>query len=247
MITDDPKALYAHLVDLRRRILRALLISAIFCGVFCYFANDLYTFLALPLQHQLPAAGKLIATQVAAPFLVPFKLAMIAALLVSMPVWLYEIWGFVAPGLYHREKKQIAPLLAASIVLFYLGVAFAYGVVLPLVFQFFTRVLPKGVVMMTDMSDYLDFVLKMFLAFGLAFEIPIATVILISFNVVTRANLVKQRPYIILAAFVLAMFMTPPDVVSQTLLAVPMWLLFEAGLLLSYLVSSSNNMETKLN
>jgi sec-independent protein translocase protein TatC len=176
-----------------------------------------------------PADAKLIATDVAAPFFAPFKLTLVAAFFLALPFVFYELWRFVAPGLYRHERKLIAPLLVSSVLLFYLGVAFAYFVVFPLVFAFFTQTAPEGVTVMTDISSYLDFTLKLFFAFGLAFEIPIATVLLIWSGITSVERLRNKRPYVIVGAFALGMFLTPPDAISQTLLAVPMWLLFELG------------------
>jgi sec-independent protein translocase protein TatC len=196
------------------------------------FANDIYTFVAEPIRAQLPEGSQMIATQVASPFLTPFKLALVAAVFVAMPYLLYQVWGFVAPGLYTHEKRLAVPLLASSIVLFYLGMTFAYFVVFPLVFGFFTSVTPDGVAQMPDIAFYLEFVLKLFFAFGIAFEIPIATILLVAIGATTPEALAQKRPYVIVGVFVAGMLLTPPDVVSQTLLAIPMWLLFEARHLL---------------
>lgn len=223
--------LVAHLTELRSRLLRIVLIwMLIFAGLF-YFANDLYTFISEPLRAYLPEGTSMIATDVASPFLTPFKLALISALFLAMPFVLHQIWGFIAPGLYKHEKRIALPLLASSIILFYGGMAFAYFVVFPLIFGFFTSTAPDGVAVMTDINSYLDFVMTLFLAFGLAFEIPVATVLLVLAGVVTVTKLREIRPYVIIGCFVIGMVLTPPDVISQTLLAGPMWLLYEAGIL----------------
>jgi sec-independent protein translocase protein TatC len=222
-----------HLIELRDRLLRAVLvILVIFLGLF-YFANDIYSLLAEPLLAHLPEGGSMIATEVASPFLTPLKLTLVAAIFVAIPYLLYQMWGFVAPGLYAHERRLIMPLLLSSTLLFYAGMAFAYFVVFPLVFGFFTAAAPEGVAVMTDINQYLDFVLKLFFAFGVAFEVPIATILLVWMGVVTPEVLAAKRPYIIVGAFVIGMLLTPPDVFSQTLLAVPMWILFEVGLFFS--------------
>lgn len=223
--------LVAHLTELRSRLLRIVLIwLVIFLGLF-YFANDLYTFISEPLRAYLPEGASMIATDVASPFLTPFKLALICALFLAMPFILHQFWGFIAPGLYKHEKRIALPLLASSIILFYSGMAFAYFVVFPLVFGFFTSVAPEGVTVMTDISAYLDFVMTLFLAFGLSFEIPVATVLLVLAGAVDVAKLKQIRGYVIVGCFVISMLLTPPDVISQTLLAAPMWLLYEVGIL----------------
>lgn len=223
--------LIAHLLELRTRL---LLIAAGVIVVFIplgVFANDLFALLAGPLLAQLPEGGALVATEVASPFLTPFKFAFMLALVVAMPWVLYQVWAFVAPGLYKSERRLVLPLIVSSVALFYLGMAFAYFVVFPLVFQFFISVLPAGVMVMTDISHYLDFVLGMFLAFGLAFEVPVAIVLLVRAGVVMPGQLTQNRGYVLLGAFVVGMLLTPPDVISQTLLSVPLYLLFEGGVL----------------
>jgi sec-independent protein translocase protein TatC len=225
-----------HLIELRDRLLRIVLaVTLVFLGVFP-FANDLYSLLAKPLLRHLPEGGSMIATEVASPFLTPFKLALVCSVFAAMPVALYQIWAFVAPGLYRSERRLALPLLVLSVALFYLGMVFAYYAVFPLVFGFFTSVAPEGVQVMTDISKYLDFVLKLFFAFGMAFQVPIATIVLVSAGITTPEALAHKRPYIIVAAFVVGMLLTPPDVISQVLLALPMWVLFELGILLSKLV-----------
>ena len=236
MQPDDPGAeqpFVSHLIELRDRLIRmSIAIFVVFLALFP-FANEIYTFVAAPLMAQLPEGNTMIATQVAAPFLTPFKLALIAAVFLSMPFLLYQFWGFVAPGLYKHEKRLATPLLISSIILFYVGVAFAYFVVFPLIFAFLSASTPDGVAMMTDISAYLDFVLALFFAFGIAFEIPIATILLVAVGITTPAALASKRPYVIVGAFVVGMLLTPPDVISQTLLALPMWLLFELGIVFS--------------
>src|SRR5690554_5323119 len=230
---DSHMPLVAHLTELRSRLLRIVAIwLLIFLGLF-YFANDLYTFLSEPLRAFLPEGTSMIATDVASPFLTPFKLALISALFLAMPFVLHQFWGFIAPGLYKHEKRIALPLLASSIILFYSGMAFAYFVVFPLIFGFFTSVAPEGVAVMTDISSYLDFVMTLFLAFGLSFEIPVATVLLVLAGAVDVARLKEIRPYVIIGCFAIGMLLTPPDVISQTMLAVPMWLLYEVGILFS--------------
>ncbi len=224
-----------HLIELRDRLMRSVLVVLlIFLGLF-YFANDLYSLLAQPLLQYLPEGQQMIATSVISPFLTPFKLTLVLSIFVSMPFLLYQAWAFVAPGLYRHEKRLARPLLASSIVLFYLGMAFAYFVVFPLIFRFMTNLIAnlEGVAYAPDITQYLDTVLKLFFAFGLAFEVPVATIIVIAMGLTTAESLAKKRPYIIVGAFVIGMLLTPPDIVSQTLLAIPMWLLFELGLIFS--------------
>ncbi len=228
-LTNQP--LIAHLIELRDRLIRILIVILLFFIIFIAFANDLYAYLAEPLQSLLPEGASMIATQVASPFLAPFKLALYLSVYCGAPMILYQTWGFIAPGLYDDEKKLAGPLLISSIGLFYAGMAFAYFAVFPLVFGFFTTVGPTGVTIMTDIDAYLSFVLKLFLAFGLAFEIPIATMLLIKAGIASPESLKEKRPYIFIGCFVVGMLLTPPDVISQTLLAFPMWLLFEIGLI----------------
>ncbi|WKE65542.1 twin-arginine translocase subunit TatC [Gallaecimonas kandeliae] len=228
--------LLQHLLELRSRLLRALMAVGLMLLVTAFFAKDLYHHLALPLISHLPKGASMIATDVASPFFAPFKLALVLAFFAAMPAILYQIWAFVAPGLYQHERRLVAPLLAVSSLLFYGGIAFAYFVVFPVIFAFFTSVAPEGVTIATDISSYLDFVLKLFFAFGLAFEIPIFVLLLCYTGVTDIQSLSAKRPYIVVIAFTLGMLLTPPDVISQTLLAVPMWLLFESGLLMARLV-----------
>ena len=224
----------SHLIELRQRILRSLLFLVIaFIPVF-YFVNDIFDWVSGPLRAQLP--GTMIATQVASPFLTPFKLAVYTTIFMTIPFLLHQAWGFVSPGLYLREKRFAIPLLVSSTALFYLGMAFAYYAVFPLVFQFFASSTPSGVEMMTDINHYLDFVLKLFFAFGIAFEIPVATVLLALTGLTSSRSMARKRPYIIVGCFVIGMLITPPDVISQILLAIPAWLLFEIGILLARMV-----------
>jgi len=229
----DQQPFIGHLIELRDRLLHMVLaVLILFLGLF-YFANDIYTFVAEPLLKAMPEGTSMIATQVASPFLTPMKLSLAAAVFLAMPYLLYQLWAFIAPGLYQHEKKLAVPLLASSILLFYAGMAFAYFVVFPLIFKFLTSVAPEGVAVMTDISAYLDFVLALFFAFGLAFEVPIATILLVWVGATTPQKLAEKRPYIIVGAFIVGMFLTPPDIISQTLLALPMWVLFEVGVFFS--------------
>jgi len=225
--------LLAHLLELRDRLLRTVLvIAAIFVCLFP-FANEIYVLVAEPLMSQLPEGTSMIATEVASPFLTPFKLSLLAAVFIAIPFILYQFWAFIAPALYKNERSLVLPLVVSSALLFYLGVTFAYFVVFPLIFAFLTSVAPDGVAVMTDISHYLDFVITLFFAFGFAFEVPIATILVVWMGVVTPDELLSKRPYIIVGAFVIGMFLTPPDVISQTLLAFPMWILFEIGVFFS--------------
>ena len=236
--------LVAHLTELRDRLLRALLaILVVFIGLFP-FANDIYSFVSEPLRELLPAGASMIATDVASPFLTPFKLTLVTAIFIAIPYVLYQIWSFIAPGMYRHEKRLAIPLLASSIALFYAGAAFAYFVVFPLIFAFFTSIGPEDIQIMTDINSYLNFVLKLFFAFGLAFEIPIAAVILIWSGVTTADDLAKKRPYIIVGCFIFGMLLTPPDIISQSLLAVPMWILFEIGVLFGRLIEKKQDQST---
>lgn len=229
----EPQTLISHLIELRTRLMRIVLTVLGVFAILTPFANRLYHSAALPLMEKLPEGASMISTQPAAPFLTPLKFAMFVAFFVTVPVTLHQIWAFVAPGLYRQEKKLVFPLLVSSVLLFYSGVAFAYFVVFPVMFSFFTAVIPEGVQMMTDIGSYLDFMLALFLAFGIAFEVPVAIMLLVWTGFVTPERLAKQRAYVVLGAFVLGMFLTPPDFISQTLLAVPMYLLFELGLVMA--------------
>ncbi len=232
-VESSAMGLMSHLIELRDRLLRVVIaILVIFLCLF-YWANDIYTYLAEPLTKHLPEGTQMIAVDVASPFLTPFKLVLMLSIFLAMPFILYQIWGFVAPGLYKHEKRLAGPLLASSIVLFYCGMLFAFYIVFPLVFGFFTSVGPEMVAISTDIARYLDFVISLFFGFGLAFEVPIATIILVAMGMTTPDQLGEKRPYVIVGAFVLGMLLTPPDIISQVLLAVPIWVLFESGLLAS--------------
>ena len=230
----------AHLIELRQRILKGLLAVVVLFAPIYFFANDLYVLVAAPLMAHLPGESTMIATEVASPFLTPFKLAIYAAIFVGMPLILHQAWSFVAPGLYKHEKRFALPLLLSSIGLFYLGMAFAYFAVFPLVFQFMAAVTPIGVTMMTDINRYLDFVLTMFFAFGFAFEIPIATLLLVWSGISTAQGIANKRPYVIVGCFIGGMLLTPPDVISQLLLALPTWVLFEIGILFARVAEKRN-------
>jgi sec-independent protein translocase protein TatC len=229
----DELPFMSHLMELRDRVLRMVLAVLVVFLLLMPFANKLFSLLAGPLTAHLPEGSSMIAIEVASPFLIPFKLTLVLAIFVAMPLILYQVWGFVAPGLYRHERRKVMPLLVSSTLLFYAGGAFAYFVVFPLVFAFLTGTAPEGVSVMTDIGKYLDFVLTLFFAFGVAFEVPIATILLVWSGTVTPATLRKQRPYVIVGAFVIGMLLTPPDVISQTLLALPMWILYELGIILS--------------
>jgi len=223
--------LISHLLELRDRLLRIVMVVMALFFSLVYFANDIYHYLAIPLTSQLPAGSSMIATGVATPFFTPIKLTIVLSIFIAIPAILHQVWAFIAPGLYKQERRLIAPLVISSALLFYLGMVFAYYVVFPLAFSFFTSVAPEGVTIATDISSYLDFVLKLFFAFGLAFEIPIATLVLCWTGATTPEKLKLKRPYIVVGAFIFGMLLTPPDVISQTLLAIPMLILFEIGLL----------------
>ena len=231
-MTNDSKSqpLVEHLIELRNRLLYCVFaIGLVFLAIVA-FANDIYTFVAGPLLAALPEGSPMIATDVATPFLTPFKLTFFVSFVMAMPVVLYQLWAFLAPGLYANERSMIAPLMASSVLLFYAGIAFAYFLVFPLVFGFFTSVAPEGVAVMTDIASYLNFIIKLFIAFGLSFEIPVAIVLLLRSGLVDAASLEKKRPYVVVGCFIIGMLLTPPDVISQVMLALPMWLLYEAGL-----------------
>ena len=233
---DPGQPLIEHLIELRTRILHSLTsVIIIFLPLF-YFANDLYSYISEPLRTYLPEGATMIATEVASPFLTPFKLTLVLAIFIAIPYILHQLWSFIAPGLYSSEKRLAIPLLTSSVLLFYGGIGFAFYVVFPLIFGFFTSAAPAGVTVMTDINRYLDFVLKLFFAFGLAFEIPIATLLLVWTGATTVDNLRNKRPYVIVGCFVVGMLLTPPDVISQLLLAVPMWALFDVGILFAALI-----------
>ncbi len=236
-------SLMSHLVELRDRVVRMVIaVLAIFACLF-YWANDIYVYLAEPLTRHLPEGANMIAIDVASPFLTPFKLVLMLSVFLAMPVILHQCWSFVAPGLYANEKRLAGPLLVSSILLFYAGVAFAYYAVFPLVFGFFTSVGPEMVNISTDIGRYLDFVLALFFGFGLAFEVPIATIILVAIGFTTPKKLGEKRPFIIVGAFILGMLLTPPDIISQVLLALPIWILFEAGLIASKMIFADRDFD----
>jgi sec-independent protein translocase protein TatC len=234
---DNQDTFISHLIELRNRIIRALLaFILVFLGLF-HWANDIYTLLAQPLLRALPKGGQLIATEVTAPFFVPIKVTMMAAFLIALPYILYQIWAFIAPGLYSHEKKLGIPLIIASVVLFLCGMSFAYFLVFPVVFGFIAGVAPVGVAVMTDIGKYLDFVMTMFMAFGITFEVPVVVVLLVKVGFVSVAKLREIRPYVIVGAFVIGAIFTPPDIVSQIMLAVPLWLLYELGIIVASFIT----------
>jgi sec-independent protein translocase protein TatC len=233
-------SLVDNLLEIRSRLLKSLLVTFIaFCGL-VMFANEIYQLFALPLYSQLPAGSAMIATSVASPFLAPFKLTLIVAFFITIPYWLHQLWKFIAPGLYKHEKRIALTLIITSSLLFYCGIMFAYFVVFPILFLFFTTVGPSTVQIMTDINSYLDFSLKLFFAFGISFEIPILIIVLIITDIVSIAKFKAIRSYVVILCFVLGMLLTPPDVISQTLLAVPMWLLFELGLVIGAIFKNNN-------
>lgn len=228
----------SHLVELRDRLLRIVIGLALTFIVLFPFADQIYTLLAQPLLASLPAGGQMIATEVTTPFFVPMKMAMMTAFVVSLPHTLYQMWAFVAPGLYAHERRFMMPLVIASTVLFLIGMAFAYFLVFPVVFGFITGYAPEGVAVMTDIGSYLDFVITLFMAFGLAFEVPIAVIALVGFGLVQISTLKEIRSYVIVGAFVVGAIFTPPDIISQFMLAVPLWLLYELGILLAGMIEN---------
>lgn len=219
-----------HLLELRNRLTKILLFVLVIFILLIPFSGQIYNILSIPLLNALPQGSEMIAIDVASPFLIPFKLVIYLSIFIVIPYILYHLWSFIAPGLYSHEKKLIFPLIVSSSILFYLGAAFAYFVVFPLIFVFFIGIAPTDVAVMTDIGRYLDFVIALFFAFGFSFEVPIITVLLITSGVTTKDKLISKRPYIIVGAFTLGMLLTPPDVISQILLALPMWLLYELGL-----------------
>ena len=224
--------LIKHLFELRTTALRCIISIILITIILLPFANQIYSFIATPLIAKLPEGSSMIATEVASPFFAPFKLTLFCGIFLSIPYILYQTWSFIAPGLYINERKLILPLLISSSLLFYLGIFFAYYAVFPILFAFLTTTAPSNITIMTDINHYLDFILKLFFAFGISFEIPIATILLIKSNFITIEKLSSNRPYIILFAFFVGMLLTPPDVISQILLAIPIWVLFEIGLVL---------------
>jgi sec-independent protein translocase protein TatC len=223
----------SHLIELRNRLLRAVIaVVVVFVALFP-FASDLYALLARPLLASLPKGGQMIATDVTTPFFVPMKVAMMTAFLIALPYILYQVWSYVAPGLYKHEKRLALPLIVSSVLLFFIGMAFAYFLVFPVIFGFINKTAPAGVAVMTDINKYLDFVLTLFVAFGVTFEVPVVVIVLVQMGMVTVAKLKEIRPYVVVGAFVIGAIFTPPDVVSQIMLAVPLWLLYELGILLA--------------
>lgn len=239
-VGDGERPIIEHLLELRRRLLWSMAAVGVAFLPLYLFSDALFTWISGPLREFLPPGASMIAIKVASPFLIPMKLALVAAVFVAIPFVLYQLWAFIAPGLYAHERRMVWPLLFSSTLLFYLGAVFAYFVVLPLVFQFLTGTAPAGVLPMTDIGEYLDFVLTLFFAFGVAFEVPIAVILLVRSGITTREALSAKRPYVIVGAFVIGMFLTPPDVISQTLLALPMWLLFEVGVWCSAWLETSS-------
>lgn len=235
------ETLLSHLYELRSRLLWVVgSVLVVFIGLFP-FANKLYSYLAGPLMAHLPEGSSMVAIDVASPFLTPFKLVFLVSIVLAIPIIFYHAWAFIAPGLYSNEKRLVFPLLVSSSLLFYVGMAFAYFIVFPLMFGFFTKVAPEGVAVMTDIGRYLDFVVKIFIAFGIAFEVPIVTLVLVKLGITTPNQLAGKRPYVIVGAFILGMLLTPPDIISQILLAIPVWLLFELGLALSRVMVNNKN------
>src|SRR5262249_11954717 len=229
--------LISHLLELRDRLIRAIVAVAIAFLPCMYYSNQIFSFVATPLKEKLPKGTQLIATTVMSPFTTPFKLSLFVAVFIAMPVVIYQLWAFVAPGLYRHEKRFAVPLLVSSIVLFYTGVVFAYFFVFPVMFQFFAATTPHGVAMMTDISAYLDFVLTMFLAFGAAFEVPVAVVLLVVTGIVKIEKLKENRGYVLIGIFIVAALLTPPDAVSQSIMAVPMYLLYEGGIIMARILT----------
>ena len=229
------QTLMDHLIELRDRLLHMVLAILITFVALFAFSEDIFTIAAQPLLDLMPEGTSMIATGVTSPFLVPFKLVLLLSVLLTIPYLLHQMWAFIAPGLYLHEKRLATPILISSVILFYCGIAFAYFVIFPILFGFFIGIAPEGVAVMTDIGQYLDFIIAIFLAFGIAFEVPVATFLLIAAGVTTADKLAQKRPYIIIGAFIIGMFLTPPDVISQSLLAVPIWLLFELGLIASRL------------
>ena len=229
----NQESISSHLLELRTRLIRVLICLGILSVAGIPFASQIYAFVASPLLDILPAGSSMIATQVTSPFMAPLKLVLFSALLITMPYLFYEIWMFMSPGLYKNEKSFVAPLMVSTILLFSAGVAFAYLIVLPIIFKFFIGVAPESIQVMTDINQYLSFVIKLIFAFGIAFEIPIATFLLIRTGIAKKESLIKARPYLIILFFVIGMLLTPPDIFSQLFLAIPMWILFELGLLFS--------------
>ena len=239
------KSIIPHLNELKTRISKSLLFVLVIFLLLFPFSDDIYHQLAYPLMASLPAGSSMIAIDVASPFFIPFKLVMILSIFIAIPYLLYHLWMFTAPGLYEKEKKLVLPILVSSSILFYVGAAFAYFVVFPLIFAFFISIAPEGIAVMTDISRYLDFVITLFFAFGFAFEVPIITILLVITNVTTKERLKANRPYVIVGAFVVGMLLTPPDVISQTLLAIPIWILYEIGIFFAGFISNKRKSKIK--
>ena len=229
MGVDDTQPLISHLIELRKRLLNSIIAILVIFLALVYFANDIYQLVSAPLISKMPVCATMIATDVASPFFTPIKLTFMVSVILSVPIILYQVWAFVAPALYKHERRLVVPLLVSSTLLFYIGMAFAYFVVFPLAFGFLTHAAPEGVLVSTDIRSYLDFVMALFMAFGVSFEVPVAIVLLCWMGVTTPEDLRKKRPYVLVGAFVVGMLLTPPDVFSQTLLAIPMYCLFEVG------------------
>ena len=238
---NEEQGFVGHLLELRDRLLRMVVAILLMFIVLFPFSETIFSYVAQPLLALMPEGTSMIATGVTSPFLVPFKLVLMLSVLLSLPFTLYQLWAFVAPGLYKHEKSLVGPLVFSSVLLFYCGIAFAYFVVFPLLFGFFIAIAPEGVSVMTDIGQYLDFILAIFFAFGIAFEMPVATFLLVQAGVTTPESLAEKRPYVIVGVFVLGMLLTPPDIISQSLLAVPMWILFEIGLLASRVVRDKSD------
>ncbi len=242
LMSEEPEklaegTLISHLLELRDRLIRSIVAVAVMFLPCMYYSNQIFAFVATPLEQKLPKNSQLIATTVMSPFTTPFKLSLFAAVFLAAPVVIYQLWAFVAPGLYRHEKRFAVPLLVSAIVLFYTGVVFAYFFVFPVMFQFFAATTPHGVAMMTDISAYLDFVMTMFLAFGAAFEVPVAVVLLVVTGIVRIEKLKENRGYVLIGIFIVAAFLTPPDAVSQCIMAIPMYLLYEGGILMARILS----------
>lgn len=240
---DSQETFISHLIELRNRLLKAVLAWVVFFVVLVPFANELYSVLAQPLLAKLPKGGQMIATEVVTPFFVPIKVAMMTAFLGALPYILYQVWSFIAPGLYAHERKFILPLVLSSMLLFACGMAFAYFFVFPVVFGFIVGIAPQGVAVMTDIGKYLDFVITLFFAFGITFEVPIVVVALAKMGLVSVAQFKEARPYVIVGAFVIGAIFTPPDVISQIMLAVPLWLLYELGILVAGWIAKKSTVE----
>jgi len=239
----EQQTFVSHLIELRSRLIRAVVFLLIIVIIQLPFAGKIYTLMASPVMAYLPEGSSMIATGVLSPFLTPFKMVFILGLIISMPFILYQIWAFVSPGLYKHEKRIARPMLFSSILLFYLGCAFAYFVIFPILFQFIPAISPAGVNYMPDINSYLDIVVRLFFAFGLAFEVPIAVILMILMGVTTPEKLANSRPYVIVGVFFIGMILTPPDMISQTLMAIPMWMLFEVGIVMGRLLKKRQSDE----